>query len=99
MQIGIIGGAMDLVMGAKRVIIAMNHLMKKGEYRIVNRCTYPLTARECVDLIIADIAVILVMDKKLVLKETAPGWSPEEIQDLTEPKLIIDPDCQKLSLI
>jgi len=98
-QIGIIGGAMDLAMGAKRVIIAMNHLTKKGEYRIVNRCTYPLTAKECVDLIITDIAVIRVTDKGLVLTETAPGWSPEEIQELTEPKLIIDPDCQEISLM
>jgi len=98
-QIGIIGGAMDLAMGAKRVIIAMNHLTKKGEYRIVKACTYPLTARQCVDLIVTDIAVIQVTDKGLVLKETAPGWSPEEIQALTEPTLIIAPDCQEISLM
>lgn len=98
-QIGIIGGAMDLAMGAKRVIIAMNHLTKKGEHRIVSRCTYPLTAKECVDLIITDISVIQVTDKGLVLKETAPGWSPEEVQALTEPTLIIDPDCREISLM
>lgn len=98
-QIGIIGGSMDLAMGAKRVIIAMNHLTKKGESRIVKQCTYPLTARQCVDLIVTDIAVMQVRDKGLVLKETAPGWSPEEIQDLTEPTLMIDPDCKEISLM
>jgi len=65
----------------------------------VKRCSYPLTAINCVDLIVTDIAVIEVTDKGLVLKEVAPGWTPEEVQGLTEPKLIIDPDCQEMVLM
>lgn len=98
-QIGTIGGAMDLAFGANRVIIAMNHVTKEGDYRIVNKCAYELTAPECVDLIVTDIAVIDVTKDGLVLKEVAPGWSPEEVQILTEPKLIIAPDCQEITLM
>ena len=65
----------------------------------MKRCSYPLTAINCVDLIVTDIAVIEVTDKGLVLKEVAPGWTPEEVQGLTEPKLIIDPDCQEMVLM
>jgi len=98
-QIGTIGGAMDLAFGARKVIIAMNHVTKDGDYRIVKKCAYELTAPECVDLIVTDIAVIDVTGDGLVLKEVAPGWSPEEVQRLTEPKLIIDPDCQEITLM
>ena len=98
-QIGIIGGAMDLAYGAKRKIIVMNHVTKDGQPRILKKCTYPLTTPECVNLIITDIAVIEVTDKGLVLKEVAPGWTPEEVQSLTEPKLIIDPDLREIELM
>ena len=98
-KVGLIGGGMDLAVGAKRVVIVMNHVTKKGEYRIVNKCTYPLTAVKCVDLIVTDIAVIAVMDKGLVLKEVAPGWTTEEVQKLTEPTLTIDSNCQEITLI
>lgn len=98
-QIGTIGGAMDLAFGARKVIIAMNHVTKDGGYRIVKKCAYELTAPECVDLIVTDIAVIDVTRDGLVLKEVAPGWSPEEVQRLTEPKLIIAPDCQEITLM
>lgn len=98
-QIGTIGGAMDLAFGAKKVIIAMNHVTKEGDYRIVKKCAYELTAPECVNLIVTDIAVIDVTGDGLVLKEVAPGWSPEEVQSLTEPKLIIAPDCQEITLM
>ncbi|MBW2143645.1 MAG: 3-oxoacid CoA-transferase subunit B [Deltaproteobacteria bacterium] len=98
-QIGTIGGAMDLAFGARKVIIAMNHVTKEGGYRIVKKCAYELTAPECVDLIVTDIAVIDVTGEGLVLKEVAPGWSPEEVQSLTEPKLIIAPDCQEITLM
>ncbi|MCP4604633.1 MAG: 3-oxoacid CoA-transferase subunit B [Proteobacteria bacterium] len=93
-----IGGAMDLAEGAKRLIVAMNHVDKEGQFRIVKECTYPLTALECVDLIVTDIAVIDVTKEGLVLKEVAPGWSPEEIQTFTEPTLIIDPKCKEITL-
>ncbi|MEE8372515.1 MAG: CoA-transferase, partial [Dehalococcoidia bacterium] len=83
---------------ARKVIITMEHNAKGGAYRIVNRCTYPLTAKESVDLIVTDLAVIEVTPEGLVLKETAPGWTAEEIQALTEPKLIMAPDLKEIEL-
>lgn len=97
-QIGTIGGAMDLAVGARRLIVVMNHTTKEGEPRIVKKCTYPLTAVECVDLVVTDIAVIEVTKKGMVLKEVAPGWTPEEVQKVTEAKLIVAPDCHEIEL-
>jgi 3-oxoacid CoA-transferase B subunit len=97
-QIGTIGGAMDLAVGAMRLIVVMNHTTKEGEPRIVKKCTYPLTAVECVDLVVTDIAVIEVTKKGMVLKEVAPGWTPEEVQKVTEAKLIVAPDCHEIEL-
>lgn len=93
-----IGGGMDLAMGAKRVIVTMEHVTKDGKPRILNKCTYPLTAKECVDLIVTDIAVIEVTKRGLVLKEVAPGWTAEEVLALTEPKLIIAKDFKEMEL-
>ena len=98
-QVGTIGGAMDLAFGAKRLIIVMNHTTKEGGYRIVKKCAYLLTAPKCVDLIVSDIAVIEVTRKGLVLKEVAPGWTPEDVQKLTEPRLIVAPDCHDIELM
>lgn len=98
-QVGTIGGAMDLAFGAKKLIIAMNHVTKDGNYRIVKKCAYPITAPACVDLIVTDISVIEVTTKGLVLKEVAPGWTPEEVQILTEPNLIVDPKCHDIELM
>ena len=98
-QVGTIGGAMDLAFGAKRLIVAMNHTTKNGEPRIVKECTYLLTAPKCVDLIVTDIAVVEVSGRGLVLKEVAPGWTPEEVQELTGPKMIIDPECHEIELM
>jgi 3-oxoacid CoA-transferase B subunit len=98
-QVGTIGGAMDLAFGAKRLIIVMNHTTKEGNYRIVKKCAYLLTAPKCVDLIITDIAVIEVTKRGLVLKEVAPGWTPEDVQKLTEPRLIVAPDCHDIELM
>ncbi|HMM73928.1 MAG TPA: 3-oxoacid CoA-transferase subunit B [Rhodocyclaceae bacterium] len=84
---GGIGGSMDLAIGARRVIVAMEHVSKKGEPKIVHRCRFPLTAPRCVHLICTDIAVIEVSDARLVLREVAPGWTPEAVQALTEPRL------------
>ena len=95
---GTIGGAMDLAVGSRRVIITMDHTTKEGNYRIVNKCSYPLTAKECVDLIVTDLAVIEVTPEGLLLKEVAPGWTAEEVQALTEPKLIISPDLKEIEL-
>lgn len=95
---GTIGGGMDLAVGAKRVIVTMEHTTKEGKPKIVKKCSYPLTAKECVDLIVTDLAVIEVTQKGLVLKEVAPGWTAKEIQALTEPKLEIAPDLKEMEL-
>ena len=84
---GGIGGAMDISVGAQRLIVAMEHNAKEGSTKIVNTCTYPLTAVQCVNTIITDLAVIDVTPDGLVLRETAPGVTPEEVQKHTEPKL------------
>ncbi|HUY06331.1 MAG TPA: CoA transferase subunit B [Acidimicrobiales bacterium] len=92
------GGAMDLVHGAKRVIITMEHATRSGDYKIVNECSLPLTGRNVVDLIITDLAVIRVTPAGLVLEETAPGITVEEIQRLTEPVLIISEALRVIDL-
>ena len=95
---GSIGGGMDLAFGAARLVIVMTHTTKDNQPKILHKCTYELTAPQVVDLIITDIAVIEVTPNGLVLKETAPGWTADEIQSLTEPKLIIAPDIKPMQL-
>ena len=95
---GTIGGGMDLAVGAKRVIITMEHTTKEGKPKIVKQCIAPLTAKECVDLIITDLAVIEVTPDGLVLKEVAPGWTVAEVQALTEPKLVVAEDLKEMEL-
>jgi 3-oxoacid CoA-transferase B subunit len=96
--IGNIGGAMDLASGCASVIIAMEHLTPKGQLKILKECSYPLTAAHCVDLIVTDIAVIQVTPEGLLLKETAPGWTAEEVQLYTEPRLLLSPDLKEIEL-
>lgn len=92
--IGNIGGSMDLAVGARKLIIAMEHVTKAGEPRILRQCSYPLTAKSCVDLIVTNLAVMEVTPEGLLLKELAPDVSAEEVQALTEPKLLISPDLK-----
>lgn len=94
--VGNIGGGMDLAVGAKKVIAATEHVTKKGEFKIVKECNFPLTGKECVDLVVTDIAVIEITAKGLLLREVAPGWTPEDVQKLTEPRLSIAPDIKEI---
>ncbi len=91
-HIGNIGGSMDLAVGAKTVIVAMTHVTNNGDYKIVKECSYPITARQVVKLIVTDLAVIEVTPDGLVLKEVSPGLTAEDVQSITEPKLIVSPD-------
>jgi len=92
------GGAMDLVAGAKRVIIAMEHTTKEGEFKIVKNCSLPLTGVSVVDLIVTELAVIEVTPQGLVLREVAPGVTPGDVQKATEPTLQLAPDLQTIAV-
>ncbi len=83
------GGAMDLVASARRVIVAMEHTTREGQPKILNRCTLPLTGSRVVETIVTEMAYIRVTPAGLVLEEIAPGLTPDDVQRATEPKLIV----------
>ena len=89
---------MDLAFNARRVIAATEHTTRDGKPKIVKECSVPMTAPGCVDLIVTDVAVIEVTSQGLLLRELAPGWTVEEAQLLTEPKLGIAPDLKEIEL-
>ncbi len=90
------GGAMDLVAGARRVIIAMEHTTREGEPKILKKCTLPLTGVGVVNTIVTDMAVIQVTPKGLLLEETAPGLTAEDVQKATEARLIVSPSLKSM---
>ncbi len=96
--VGNVGGAMDLATGASGVIVAMEHTDRQGQPKIVEECTFPLTGKGCVYLIVTDLAVIECDGQGLTLKEVAPGWTPEEVQQLTGARLTISPDVKEFEL-
>jgi 3-oxoacid CoA-transferase subunit B len=92
------GGAMDLVAGAKRVIIAMEHTTKNGDPKILKKCTLPLTGVGVVNTIVTEMAYIQVTKEGLVLEEVAPGLSAEDVQKATEARLIVSPKLKTMEI-
>ena len=92
------GGIMDICSGVKRVIVLMEHVTREGKIKIVNQCSLPITAKGVVNTIITDLAYMDVTAEGLLLKEIAPGLSPEEVQAVTEPKLIVSRSLQEFTL-
>ncbi len=92
------GGAMDLVAGARNIIVAMSHADKKGNSKLLNKCTLPLTGVHCVTMIVTDLAVLEIRDGSFHLLERAPGVSVSEIQAVTEGPLEIRGEIPEMRL-
>jgi 3-oxoacid CoA-transferase subunit B len=90
------GGAMDLVTGAKRVIVAMEQVAKDGSKKILKTCRLPITGKRCVNTVMTELAVIDITPQGLLLREVAPGVSPEEVQKATEATLKISPELREI---
>lgn len=90
------GGAMDLVAGAKRVIVAMQHRDKAGNSKILKKCTLPLTGEKCIEKVVTDMAVLEVTKEGFLLKEFAPGLTVEDVKSATDAPLRIDPQVREM---
>ena len=90
------GGAMDLVAGARRVVVAMEHTTREGQPKILKKCTLPLTGMKVVNTIVTEMAYIQVTPQGLVLEEVAPGLTIEDVQRATEPTLIVSPSLKSM---
>lgn len=98
LSVGNIGGSMDLAAGAQKLFIAMEHVTKGGELKIVKELSYPATTVGRVSMIFTDLAVMEVTPEGLLLKEVFPGLTVEDIQSVTEPKLIIAKDLKEIEM-
>ena len=96
--VGNVGGAMDLAAGARQVIVAMEHTDRQNRPKIVDECTFPVTGKGCVSMIITDLAVIRCTGQGLELLEVAPGWTAEEVQELTGALMTLSPDLTEYQL-
>jgi 3-oxoacid CoA-transferase subunit B len=92
------GGAMDLVAAARRVVVAMEHTTRTGEPKILKKCTLPFTGKKVVDTIVTEMAYIKVTPNGLLLEEIAPGLTVEEVQAATQPKLIVSPGLKEMTV-
>jgi len=92
------GGAMDLVASAKRLIVTMEHVTKKGEKKILHHCNLPLTGVRCVNRIITDYCVLDVTAEGLKLIELAPGVTPQQVQEITEPEVIVEGEVGEIAV-
>src|SRR6266436_298749 len=90
------GGAMDLVASARRVVVAMEHTTREGQSKILKKCTLPLTGAKVVDTIVTELAYIRVTPEGLVLEEIAPGRTADDVQRATEPTLILSPGLKSM---
>ena len=95
---GGIGGAMDLAVGAKRVFIALEHTTRDGQPRLLKRCNLPLTAPGVVSKVATNLGFFEITPDGFVLKEIAPGYTSEDVQEQTEAKLIIDPNLKEIEV-
>lgn len=98
LDVGNIGGSMDLCAGARRLFLAMEHVTNTGDLKLVDELTYPATAMAKVDMIFTDLAVMKVTPQGLVLLEVMPGLTPDDIQAVTGPKLIVSPTLKDIEL-
>ena len=97
-RVGGMGGAMDLVVGVKKVIVTMTHTTSDGRPKVVETCSLPLTGRACVDVLITDVAVLRLTPRGMEIAEVAPGWTPEEVQAASGADLLVADEVAEMSL-